>query len=136
MISNILLAAAVAIPVTPLCAPVLAENITSPKTSPVTVPTAAFGALGSSDGGESMPPTMALYETNVSNNIACRNAARSKYFELGARDLSSSDSNSQWATIGNMRAVVWCRDTRAIISVTGYNYNSVVEARDAIVKAF
>ena len=131
MINNILLAAAVAIPVTPLCAPILAEEVTSPKATPNV--SAFVGGLGETG---SMPPTMSLYEANVANNIACRNAARSKFFELGARDMSTSDSNAQWGTIGNMKAVVWCRENRAIISVAGYSYNAVVEARDAIAKAF
>ena len=132
MINNILVAAAaVAIPATPLCAPILAEEVTSPKQ----VPTASAFVGGLGETG-SMPPTMALYEANVANNIACRNAARSKFFELGARDMSPSDSNGQWATIGNMKAIVWCRENRAIISVAGYSYNAVTEARDAIVKAF
>ena len=135
MINNILLAAAVTLPVTPLCAPLLAEEVTSPKTIPtVSSPAAFVGGLGETG---SMPPTMALYSTSVANNIACRNAARSKFFELGAKDMSSSNENAQWGTIGtNMRALVWCRETQVIIAVTGYNYNSVSEARDEIVKAF
>ena len=136
MFNNILLAAAVAIPVTPLCAPILAEEVTSPKPIPTLASdniSAFVGGLG--DTG-SMPPTMALYEKAVANNIACRNAARSKFFELGGKDLSPSDSNAQWATIGNMKAIAWCRDNRVIISVAGYNYNSVAEVRDEIVKAF
>ena len=138
MLNNILLAAAVSIPVNPLCAPVLAEEITSPKEVPAAFAgmskPAAFGAFtGTSD----TPPTMALYSTSVTNNIACRNAARSKFFELGAKNMSSSNENAQWGTIGtNMRALVWCRETQVIIAVTGYNYNSVSEARDEIVKAF
>jgi len=135
MINNILLAAAVAIPVTPLCAPVLAENVTSPRPVPALAgnPTAFVGGLGETG---SMPPTMALYEKAVANNIACRNAARSKFFELGGKDLSQSDSNAQWATIGNMKAIAWCRDNRVVISVAGYNYDSVSELRDEITKAF
>ena len=131
MLNNILLAAAVAIPVTPLCAPILAEEVTSPKT----IPTVSAFAAGLGETG-SIPPTMALYEKAVTNNIACRNAARSKFFELGAKDMSPSDSNGQWATIGNMKAIVWCRENRAIVSVAGYNYNSVAELRDEIAKAF
>ena len=132
MINNILVAAAaVSIPATPLCFPVLAEEVTSPKQ----VPTASAFVGGLGETG-SMPPTMALYEKAVTNNIACRNAARSKFFELGGKDLSPSDSNAQWATIGNMKAIAWCRDNRVIISVAGYNYNSVAEVRDEIVKAF
>ena len=136
MINNVLLAAAVAIPVTPLCAPILAEEVTSPKPIPALASdniSAFVGGLGETG---SMPPSMALYEKAVANNIACRNAARSKFFELGGKDLSPSDSNAQWATIGNMKAIAWCRDNRVIISVAGYNYNSVAEVRDEIVKAF
>jgi len=131
MLNNILLAAAVTIPVTPLCAPILAEEVTSPKATPTV--SAFVGGLGSTG---SMPPSMALYEKAVANNIACRNAARSKFFELGGKDLSPSDSNAQWATIGNMKAIAWCRDNRVVISVAGYNYDSVAEVRDEIVKAF
>jgi len=136
MLNNILLAAAVAIPVTPLCAPILAEEVTSPK--PVSAlaaadPTAFVGGLGSTG---SMPPSMALHEKAVANNIACRNAARSKFFELGGKDLSPNDSNAQWATIGNMKAIAWCRENRVVISVAGYNYDSVAEVRDEIAKAF
>jgi len=131
MINNFLLAAAVAIPVTPFCAPILAEEVTSPKVTPTV--SAFVGGLGATG---SMPPTMALYEKPLANNIACRNAARSKFFELGAKDLSPSDSNAQWATIGNMKAIAWCRDNRVVISVAGYNYDSVAELRDEIVKAF
>ena len=143
MINNILLAAAVAIPTTPLCAPVLAEEITSPRQIPTVaaaqVPTksAAFGGMVSSlSGSETTAPTMSLWETSVANNIACRNAARSKFFELGARNMSESSSNSQWATVGNMKVVAWCRENRVVISVAGYNYDSVVELRDEVIKAF
>ena len=138
-----MLIAAVAVPSSPLCAPVLAEQTTSPK--PVVVasvpvksttgnpPATMFSSLV---GGESNPPTMSLYEVAVNNNIACRNAARTKFFELGARDMSTSDNNAQWGIVNNMRALVWCRDTRAIIVVAGQNYDSVREVREALQKAF
>lgn len=132
MINNILLAAAVAVPVTPLCAPVLAENVTSPKSVPNVSASFSAGLVETAN----VPPTMALWEKPVANNIACRNAARSKFFELGARDMSDSNNNAQWATVGNMKAIVWCRENRAIISVAGANYNSVAELRDEIGKAF
>ena len=143
MFNNILLAAAVSIPVNLLCAPVLAEQITSPK--PVVAasvpvkstgnPTAAmFSAF---NGGESStPPSMALGSAGVANNIACRSKARTKLFELGARDMSDSNINSQWAIVGNMRVLVWCRETQAITSVAGSNYDSVKELRDELQKAF
>jgi hypothetical protein len=35
-----------------------------------------------------------------------------------------------------MKAIAWCRETRVVISVAGYNYNSVAELRDEIAKAF
>jgi hypothetical protein len=135
MLNNVLLAAAVAIPVTPFCAPILAEEVTSPKHIPVLSDnkSAFVGGLGSTG---SMPPSMALHEKSVANNIACRNAARSKFFELGGKDLSPSDSNAQWATIGNMKAIAWCRENRVVISVAGYSYDSVAEVRDEIAKAF
>jgi len=136
MFNNILLAAAVAIPVTPLCAPILAEEVTSPKPIPALASDNVSAFVGGLGDTGSMPPTMALYEKAVANNIACRNAARSTFFELGGKDLSPSDSNAQWATIGNMKAIAWCRDNRVVISVAGYNYNSVAEVRDEIVKAF
>jgi len=133
MINNILLAAAVSIPVTALCAPVLAENVTSPAQKQVSAPVnAAFGGLGEVN----TPPALTLSVRGINNNIACRNAARSKYFELGARDMSASDSNTQWGTVGNMQAVVWCRDSYAVIGVAGQNNSSVVELRDAVAKAF
>ena len=138
-----MLIAAIAVPSSPLCAPVLAEQTTSPKpvvvasvpakSSNTTPPATMFSALV---GGESNPPSMSLYEVGVTNNIACRNAARSKFFELGARDMSTSDNNAQWGIVNNMRAVVWCRDTRAIIAVAGQNYDSVREVREALQKAF
>ncbi len=138
-----MLIAAIAVPSNPLCAPVLAEQTTSPKpvvvaSVPVksTVGDRTSGMFSALAGGESNPPSMSLYELTVSNNIACRNAARSKFFELGARDMSVSDNNAQWGIINNMRAVVWCRDTRAIISVAGQNYDSVREVREALQKAF
>lgn len=144
MINNFLIVAAITIPVTPFCAPLLAEEITSPKpisalASSPAPKSATFSSMSSvlgSSGSESIPPSMSLGVRVVQNNIACRNTARSKFFELGARDMSSSDSNSQWAIIGNMRAIVWCRDNQAVISVSGYNYDSVTEVRDILGKAF
>ena len=130
MIKSMLLAATVAIPVNPLCAPILAEEITSPKSVP-----AAFAGMSAFSNGNN-PPAMSLYAVNIANNIACRNKARSKYFELGARDMSRDDSNAQWGTVGSMQALVWCRDTQAIIAVSGVNYESVRELREEIQKAF
>lgn len=143
MFNNILLAAAVTIPVTPLCAPILAEEVTSPK--PVVMASAPVksevgnrtsGMFSAFSSGGSTPPSMSLGVRATPNNISCRNAARSKMFELGARDMSDSNNNSQWATVGNMKVLVWCRDTQAIISVAGDNYDSVTEVRDVLGKAF
>jgi hypothetical protein len=131
MIKSMLLAASIAVPT--ICAPVLAEEVSSPKSVPVTATLASVGAFS---GGGSTPPAMSLYAVNITNNIACRSKARSKYFELGARDMSSENLNAQWGTIGSMQAVVWCRDSQAIIAVAGSNYDSVKEVRDEIVKAF
>ena len=130
MINNILLAAAVTIPVTPLCSPVLAEAVTSPKPIPV------VNALSGLTGSETRAPGIALNEKAVANNIACRNAARSKFFELGARGMSSSNSNDQWGIIGNMNAGVWCRENRVIIVAAGSDYDAVKELRDELSKAF
>lgn len=143
MFNNILLAAAVTIPVTPLCAPILAEEATSPK--PVVIASAPVksevggrtsGMFSAFSSGGSTPPSMSLGVRATPNNIACRNTARSKLFELGARDMSDSNNNSQWATVGNMRVLVWCRDTQAIISVAGNSYDSVTEVRDVLGNAF
>lgn len=82
-------------------------------------------------------PSMSLGTADTSSNISCRNKARAKYFELGARDMSSEDNNSQWATINSMKALVWCRNgNQAIIAVSGNSFNSVAELRDEIQKAF
>ena len=134
MIKSMLLAASIAVPT--ICAPVLAEEVSSPKPVPVTATAtlASVGTVGAFSG--STPPAMSLYAVNITNNIACRSKARSKYFELGARDMSSENLNAQWGTIGSMQAVVWCRDSQAIIAVAGSNYDSVKEVRDEIVKAF
>ncbi len=131
MIKSALLAAAIALP----CSPVLAQGIESPKSAPV-VQSANVPALMGSFGGGNTPPAISLYAVNISNNISCRSKARSKYFELNARDMSKDDSNAQWGTVGTMQAVVWCRDSQAIIAVAGDSYSSVKELRDEIVKAF
>ncbi len=137
MIKSMLIAAAVAVPSNPLCSPILAEEITSPKTN--STPAAVFSAApaaASFSTNNSVPPSLALASVNIANNIACRARARAKYFELGARDMSNDTSNGQWGIIGTMQAVVWCRDSQAVIAVAGNNYNSVSELRDEIQKAF
>jgi hypothetical protein len=134
MIKSMLLAASIA--VSTICAPVLAEEVSSPKSVPVTATLASVAAVGAFSNGGNTPPAMSLYAVNIANNIACRSKARSKYFELSARDMSNETLNAQWATIGSMQAVVWCRDSQAIIAVAGSNYDSVKEVRDEIVKAF
>ena len=82
------------------------------------------------------PPTISVAVANVSSNIACRNKIRAKYFELGATRMADANSNTQWATINGMSALVWCRDTQAVINTAGSNYNSVYELRDEIFKIF
>jgi len=79
---------------------------------------------------------MGLSVVNIPNNISCRSKARSKYFELNARNMSNDSDNSQWGSIGSMQALVWCRDSQAIIAIAGNDYNSVAELRDEIKKAF
>lgn len=81
-------------------------------------------------------PTFATGVVNIGSNVACRNKARSKYFELGATSMSDSNSNSQWATINGMRTSVWCRETQAFITVAGFDTNAIVELRDEIQKAY
>ena len=134
MIKSMLFTASIA--VSTICAPVLAEEVSSPKSVPVTATLASVAAVGAFSNGGNTPPAMSLYAVNIANNIACRSKARSKYFELSARDMSNETLNAQWATIGSMQAVVWCRDSQAIIAVAGSNYDSVKEVRDEIVKAF
>jgi hypothetical protein len=128
MIKTILTATAIALTSTP----VLADTVQSPKTTQA--PSA--NSFGFSSLGGTTPPALTLYAISSTSNISCRSKARSKYFELGARDMSKDDSNAQWATVGTMQAVVWCRDTQAIIAVAGSNQTSVVELRDEIAKAF
>jgi hypothetical protein len=128
MIKSTLLAAALTLP-TPLCAPVLASTTNSPAPAPTVM---SFGAgLSANDA-----PSLGLAQKAVENNIACRTKARSKFIELGARDLSSPDSNSQWGTVSNMRVVAWCRGNQVVIGVSGHNYNSVNELRDIIYDAY
>jgi len=129
MIKTILTATAVALTSTP----VFADSITAPTASP-TVKSSSFGF--SSSAPADIVPSLSLAAVNINNNISCRARARAKYFELGARDMSRDDSNAQWGTVGNMQAVVWCRDTQAVIAVTGASFNSVTELRDEIRKVF
>ena len=81
-------------------------------------------------------PNIAVGVSPVASNIVCRNKAISKYFELGAKNMSDVNSNSQWSIISNMRALVWCRDTQAFIAVSGPDNNAVGELRDEILKVF
>lgn len=81
-------------------------------------------------------PTFATGVVNISSNVACRNKARSKYFELGATNMSDANANSQWATINGMRTSVWCRETHAIITVSGFDVSAITELRDEIQKAY
>ena len=126
MINNILLAAAVSIPVTPLCAPVLAETNIAPKSA-----SSVFAGLGGSS-----PPAIAFGTASIPNNITCRNKARAKYFEVGASDMSSSDANLQNAVVNDMRASVWCRTSQVFIVVAGDSNSAVKELRDELMKPF
>ena len=129
MIKSTLLAAALTLPSTPLCAPILASTINSPAPTPRVM---SFGAgLSANDA-----PSLGLAQKAVENNITCRTKARSKFKELGARDMSSPDANSQWGTVSNMRVVAWCRGNQVVIGVSGHSYNSVNELRDIIYDAY
>ena len=108
-----------------------ATLITSPLPSPSPKSPSALMGMGVSS-----VPSLTASVVNISNNISCRSKARAKYFELGARDMSNSEDNGQWGTVGNMQALVWCRDTQAIIVVGGQSTNSINELRDEIKKAF
>jgi len=85
-----------------------------------------------------VPPSLAVAYDNVSSPILCRSKARSKFFELAARDMSREDSNTQWATVGNMKVVVWCvpATNQAITAVSGYSVVSVNELLDVVRTAF
>jgi hypothetical protein len=95
---------------------------------------AAMSFSSSFASGEA--PSLTLGYDTVTNNIVCRTRARSKFLELGAVGMSSPDSNAQWAIVGNMRVVAWCRDTHVIVGVSGYSASSVEELRDQIRKAY
>jgi len=133
MINNILLAAAVAIPTTPLCAPILAKGDIE---SPIPAVSAPFGGMTSSLGSYDGPPSMAVAVVATPNAITCRQRARAKYFELGSTDMSKDTENAQWGTFGNIQALVWCRGPEAVISVAGRSFNAVAEVKDELKKAF
>jgi hypothetical protein len=50
--------------------------------------------------------------------------------------MSNPNDNDQWAIVNGMRTLVWCRNTEAIITVIGFNVDSLTELRDEIKKAF
>ena len=81
-------------------------------------------------------PAVTAYVSTINSNIACRNKVRAKYFELGATNMSNSNDNAQWANINGMKALTWCRDTQAIIVVSGSDNSSIGELRDEILKVF
>ena len=85
-----------------------------------------------------VPPSIGVAYDTVSSPILCRSKARSKFFELAARDMSREDSNTQWATVGNMKVVVWCvpATNQAITAVSGYSVVSVNELIDVVRTAF
>lgn len=81
-------------------------------------------------------PTFGNSVVDITSNVSCRNKIRSKYFELGATNMSEANNNSQWAIINGLRVNVWCRETQAFITVAGFATNAIVELRDEISKAF
>lgn len=82
-------------------------------------------------------PNISVGVSNISSTIACRTKVRSKYYEFGGTNMTeSSSSNSQGATINNLRAFVWCRDTQAFIVVAGNDYTAASEIRDELLKLF
>ena len=126
MIKSILVATAVVL----TTMPAFSEEI---QITPLTKKSSAvFGLVSSYDG----PPTISLASNDVPSAIHCRSRAHSKFLELGAKNMSEPDSNSQWGILGSIRAVVWCRGTQAITATAGTNYTSTTELRDEIRKAF
>ena len=85
-----------------------------------------------------VPPSMVMVYDYVSSPILCRSRARAKFFELAARDMAAPDSNAQWATVGNMKVIVWCvpATNQAITAVSGYSLVSVSELLDIVRTAF
>lgn len=132
MIKSLLLAAAVTIPTNPLCAPLLAGQTDSQEPKPVMASSMKFGAGLSAED----PPSLSLGYSPVDNNIVCRERARTKFRALGARNMSAPESNTQYAYIGNMQAIVWCRENHAVIGVAGHSFNSVKELRDVLLATF
>jgi hypothetical protein len=118
MIKSILIASAIILN----SAPAFSQTITKNPTT--------FGL------SQDRPPSIALASVDVPSAIYCRNRARSKFFELSARNMSEEDNNSQWGLIGNIQAIVWCRGTQAVIGVAGSNWTSVSELREEIKRAF
>ena len=133
MLNNILLAAAVTIPTTPYCAPILAKGDVE---SPIPAVSAPFGGMTSALGSYDGPPSMAVTVVATPNAITCRQRARAKYFELGATDMSKDTENAQWGTFGNIQSLVWCRGPEAVISVAGRSFDAAVEIKDELKKAF
>lgn len=101
----------------------------------VTSPAPTKMVMSSMMAGDPVPSLTASV-VGVPNNISCRSKARAKYFEVGARDMSTPEDNAQWGTVGSMKALVWCRDTQAIIIVGGQSVNGINELRDELKRAF
>lgn len=87
-------------------------------------------------GAQETPPSMALWGTSVPSNIVCRTKARSRFLELGGKDLSGTSDNAQWSSINGMKALVWCRSDNAVIAVSGSSYSAVSELLDEIKKVY
>lgn len=96
----------------------------------------AVTSLASSSVATDPVPSLTASIVGVSNNISCRTKARAKYFEVGARDMSGPEDNAQWGTVGSMKALVWCRDTQAVIIVGGQSVGGINELRDELKRAF
>lgn len=99
-------------------------------------PSQAMTKMATSSMAGDPVPSLTASVVGVPNNISCRSKARAKYFEVGARDMSTPEDNAQWGTVGSMKALVWCRDTQAIIIVGGQSVNGINELRDELKRAF
>jgi hypothetical protein len=88
-------------------------------------------------------PSLAQISYSVSVGVAtvdsirlCRNKIISKYFEFDATNTSDIRSNFQVATINNMNVSVLCQDSKATITVHGYDHNLVNKLMEEIKSIF
>lgn len=122
MIKSILTVAAIAM----TSAPAFAEDVTSP----IPAPQASEGQQP-----QSRFVTNALAVVPIKDNASCRSKTNEIFskFNIGA---GKENENAQWATLKKGQALVWCRNSEAVISVTGLNYDMVTKLRDKLKETF